>query len=781
MSDIERLENELRQSKQMLLNLSSRISGMEAELAEMKKLQNVSQNKTEENTKYNPTPATGQQPIVQPGQMSAQQPGQQQGQQPGQQQGRMPAYQTQQQPGQIQAHQTTQPQGQNPAQQPGQQSIYRGNPQPAMQYQQSMRAQNAVNNMQPMSSAQSSATEIPSYNSGKRIINTEAMLGKNIMGIAASVLIFISFILFAVLMVPLLTDSIKVVLMLTVSLGITAFGLIMWFRKERKSTFFLSLSACGVGAVYISLFMCNAYFHIINDIVLYLLILMWGAGVLVLSKYKQRLFEIIGESGILISIIFGCAMCVKESDGTMLMILTIYSIIGIAAFLTLRIKDEISLLIHGIFAMISIIALTVSDYNLQQNSAGGIYVSVSLIILAISCIAVMVLYLISTNDKNAGYLPIFSMAANALLLYCTYLLIDNKTIAWVVLLILAIGIYCGLECIKKIWEKRITAEIFPIMMEIWQILMLLVAFCSINNIDILKDKVGIAILAVPLIIYGYIIEDRYSQIKGLVTFGILVFSLGLDLTSYTILPLACFILISVFMMIKRNEYNVITKDISYSLFFLFFTICYIMYCIEYTWEENTSAVTYIWLAGMINLAAKITPYGKSWVTHENEKSFTIISNVINSLLMLFSLYAIVELNGDIAHFMAVLGAIGLFCINSIKLLKKDQPVASVYVGIKFTILVMFILTSYDAANYVLSISAFVLAIAFIVLGFLLNIKSLRIYGLVVSMICTLKLVMVDITYENTAGHALSFFISGVLCFVISAVYSKAEKKLLNKE
>ena len=37
--------------------------------------------------------------------------------------------------------------------------------------------------------------------------------------------------------------------------------------------------------------------------------------------------------------------------------------------------------------------------------------------------------------------------------------------------------------------------------------------------------------------------------------------------------------------------------------------------------------------------------------------------------------------------------------------------------------------------------------------------------------------MIDITYDNTAGHALSFFISGVLCFVISALYNIADKKL----
>ncbi len=611
--------------------------------------------------------------------------------------------------------------------------------------------------------------------------NPEELLGKNIMGIAASVLIFISFILFAVLMVPLLTDNIKVILMLTVSLGITAFGLVMWFRKERKSTFFLSLSACGVGAVYISLFMCNAYFHIINDLVLYLLILIWAAGVLVLSRYKQRLFEVIGEVGILVSIIFGCAMCAERSDGTMIMVLTIYSIIGITAFLGLRIQDEKSLIIHGVFALISAMSLSIADNTLIQNESGSLYVSVSLVLVIAFCIGIMVLYTARLNDSNTTYMPVFSILANIILFGCLYLLISNDTAAWITILITTIAIYCGLEFIKQTWAEKITSDTFPIMMEIWQILELIAATVCIFNVHALKVNVGVGLLAIPLIIYGFIKEERISLIKGLAAFGILTLSITLELASYIILPLACFIMISVFMMIKRSLYSEAIKGVSYVLFMIYIPICVAYLMSEYIWYHEYTMIALLLIMGIINLVAKLSPYGKCWLTHEEETSFMIISNIVNALLMIYSLYLITEANHEVVHFLASLAGVGLFCINSLNLLKKEDSMRPVYVGIKFTVLVMVILSSYDAANYILSISAFVLAIAFIVMGFLMDIKSLRIYGLVVSMICTLKLVMVDITYENTAGHALSFFISGVLCFVISAVYSMAEKKLQNKE
>jgi hypothetical protein len=195
---------------------------------------------------------------------------------------------------------------------------------------------------------------------------------------------------------------------------------------------------------------------------------------------------------------------------------------------------------------------------------------------------------------------------------------------------------------------------------------------------------------------------------------------------------------------------------------------------------DVSMMILMWILGTVNFAAKITPYGKNWPTNEDDKAFRIVTYVINALLMLFSLLVVTEVADDLVHFFAVLGAIGLFCINSANILKKRSAGLSIYLGAKFTVLVMVILSSYHAANYVLSISAFILAIIFIVIGFSLDIKSLRIYGLVVSLVCVVKLVMIDLTYDNTIGRAVSFFISGVLCFVISALYSIAEKKMHNK-
>ena len=103
--------------------------------------------------------------------------------------------------------------------------------------------------------------------------------------------------------------------------------------------------------------------------------------------------------------------------------------------------------------------------------------------------------------------------------------------------------------------------------------------------------------------------------------------------------------------------------------------------------------------------------------------------------------------------------------------------AGIYIGVKLTVLLVTILCSYEAADYVISISAFLFAIISIVMGFKFYVKSFRIYGLFLSMFSVAKLILVDISYDNTLGHALSFFICGILCFVISMIYHLIDKKM----
>ena len=134
------------------------------------------------------------------------------------------------------------------------------------------------------------------------------------------------------------------------------------------------------------------------------------------------------------------------------------------------------------------------------------------------------------------------------------------------------------------------------------------------------------------------------------------------------------------------------------------------------------------------------------------------------------------------HIIYIIITIALFMLNASEQLKdEERKMYGPYVGLKFTVLMVVILSSFNAENFLISIFCFLFAILSVTVGFIVKHKGLRIYGLILSLISVVKLVMIDITYDNTLGHALSFFISGVLCFVISAIYTHVEKKMQDGE
>ena len=67
----------------------------------------------------------------------------------------------------------------------------------------------------------------------------------------------------------------------------------------------------------------------------------------------------------------------------------------------------------------------------------------------------------------------------------------------------------------------------------------------------------------------------------------------------------------------------------------------------------------------------------------------------------------------------------------------------------------------------------------IVFGFMKELKALRIYGLALIMTSVFKMVVIDVWNQNSLVRVASLIIGGIICFAISAAYSKIEKKQQN--
>ena len=112
--------------------------------------------------------------------------------------------------------------------------------------------------------------------------NIEANIGKNIMGILASILIFIGVSSFVGLIFDNLTETLKMILMYVFSFALLGGGLFGVYKK--KNGFTLSLLGCGFGTVYISFLLSHFYFKIFNEFALFGLMIVWSGIIIWLSK-----------------------------------------------------------------------------------------------------------------------------------------------------------------------------------------------------------------------------------------------------------------------------------------------------------------------------------------------------------------------------------------------------------------------------------------------------------------------------------------------------------------
>ncbi len=766
----------------------------------------------------------------------------------------------------------------------------------------------------------------------------ESAIGKSLMGIFASVLIFIGLILFATVLVPFFGNIGKMCITFMVSFVFLAVGLSK-LKKYPKNKFFLALTGCGVGALYISLLLGNIYYKVIGDIVLYLLILLWGAAVCALSRMQEKLFQIIGHLGITISVIFGCVLCMQTEDVLKFTILIVFYLITSVIFYVAHYHREIMKnLIFFIFNAINHIFLVPCAAYVFGDGF-----SVSALILLFAVVVTMGLLLWSkTEEYGVSFALLFSIALWEFWGVLHNIIVPGENVTGAVLMFVIAMAWIGI-----LQYKEIKGNIGKYIPQGWLLFMALGAIFNVEFLE-LYGYVPLFILPVlaigflcrnpffkytaPVLMFFYLFKDmdfailhvllagaglvamyglmfwkkeqyqaaykyilhtvtlfylwiplrhlledvfKLLQIKGdningthtlvfavVVAFNLLMmkYPFGNNLkTGAKERPVYHYIINLIFMLVGTgavrfgendfwhlltvlitlitfvvNSKDYILKyagpvllgiylltDVDVTILHLMFAgvglvVMYGMmlrekehYQAVYKYILHTVTMAFLWLffGQMLEGALKQIPIKTNWDDIAGSVTLTVVvafnllmmkypfgnnlktgaketpayHYIVNLFYMIMGTIAIGWGENDFWHLLTILVTIVTFMVNSKNILDNRKNIfGGMYVGVKFTILMVVILTSFDAANYVISIACFVLAIISIVLGFTFQYKTLRIYGLILSMISTFKLIMIDISYDNSMGNAISFLVAGVLCFAISLIYNLIDNRLNKK-
>lgn len=625
----------------------------------------------------------------------------------------------------------------------------------------------AQRNIPPMQNAMPKPQQNMAMQPSGKKKDLENVIGKSWMGIFASVLIFISFILFATVLAPFLTDNIKMAAMYIVSIAFTAFGLVK--LKAQKNKTYLAISSCGVGAIYISLLLSNLYFKAISEIVLYVLLLIWAVFVCYLAKFQDVVFEIIGQCGIAISLVFGIMFCTDTQDTMMAFLLCLFFVSTATIFYISNLHKEFHKnIINHIFNAVNVALLWLELF--EEMDGGGYLTFARIVVLIFLLVQLLFFFRSRLEEKNVGF-GIFTSINGLMVLFLLSDLIPSSNVCAILWIVMGAILLVVTE--KKCTNKEDGGRI------ILQIFCMILFVLSIASIPFFKEHISISIVMIIMAVLGYYRNDKIYKYGSFVILCIYL-CLHLNPVEYLCLGAIYFGLIAYAVFVKKEQYDMLFKLLSYVACVIFAGKALGDLCSGL--EEDISITIVFFAVSVLNLVAMKSRFTKNLATMQEEKQSLVVTRIIHGMCMLYVLSAITEVQNEVCHCILILLAIVLFVANSKNLIatQKGLP-AGIYIGIKLTVLVVTVLHSFEAANYVISISAFLFAIASIVVGFKFNIKAFRIYGLILSMLSVIKLIMIDISYENTLGHALSFFISGMLCFVISMIYNVIDKRLHRDE
>jgi hypothetical protein len=592
----------------------------------------------------------------------------------------------------------------------------------------------------------------------------EKLFGKSLMGVFASILIFIAILSFSTLILPYLSEEIKLVGLYIISFAIAAFGTIK-LMKHNESKFYAAVSGCGIGAIYITLFLSDFYFKMMNDFVLYLCLFIWVLVVYYLSRIKSNLFEIIGQIGITISIILGMILCVYSSDSIKFLVLLIFFILTECVFKKriLSYKDNI---VSHISLTIQFVCMFIGIYAMS-------YFRIGFIILSIITLIEMILSYIEKNDKTETYITLNSINFFVLIFSLSNSILSNDSdyFGYVLSFILYFGVclYIVLLDKNKTYCKSIAFKIVGF-------IAIILVFASCN---ILENFTITILFMIPFLLYGFYKNDSTLIWESFISEWLIFFIIWTS--SYDYYELMIFvvnIILVVAYFVGNKRLNTTQRNVFYISSFLF-TFISCSTCFNWIYSSTkfmiNLCVLFIILIAFQVLVQLFT------IMKENKSGKTILY-ISNAYLMIFGLFSLDQKN-IIAHLLMILLTIGVFVINSKELLETyTKKFIGFYICIKYTILFIVILNSFNCESYIISIACLLFAILSIVYGFLTknqHKKSFRIYGLILSMISVAKLILIDMKYDSTLMTTIGFLICGILCFVISFIYNKLDKKYGN--
>lgn len=666
--------------------------------------------------------------------------------------------------------------------------------------------QQSPHNMQPQQPQVTQQVPQSTYTPPKNKTKGELFFGRNIVGIVAAVLMFISLICCAVAVAPMLNDVMKMCVILLVSAALTVTGFI--YEHKRHSFPAQLILGSGMGCFFITIIVSELVFHIINPYICLLLLLIWaGFQSFLIWKTKSSVMSFI-------MILAMVALIWIPHPGTEHWMIIIARVLCLVLLIVsqkwAKYKAYYFAALLTSAATLTILLLTSCIMiNFPTNE---LITKIECILYTIMLLPIAGLLMKYLKDNFSKPLAT-NICFNCCILLAAYIGcigMFNGQYNWqyanLYMPTIIFGVYSFIYLI-------ITARIFnggklfgdPNVNYVYLPIISILAINCLLDINMAEPYCYIMLACKCLILYillivltranrnasgtGVVVATTWTAVSLLVAVIVILLASGKFWAGLSVY-VTCGILV---LWIIRQLANKKQFSPSTGLAFLLigeFSVLLLMYN---RGEQHYSIITILILSiflalnymkekGTISLKCIIPTNRDTLLINE-----LCVVPVISCAVIIYRLT-----NIDLIEVIVTVCALSIFSLIVIsQLLSPRQKVGkslsvngqSIMCVIMLTLLVFDIMqiTNVNTILLLPRVITMLVALAFVIFGFKRNIKALRIYGLILALVMIMGIVLIDVPSNDLLIKSGALFVGAVVCFAISIGYNIMDKRLYRDE
>lgn len=624
----------------------------------------------------------------------------------------------------------------------------------------------------------------------------EAVVGKYLIGTLSAILIFVACASFASLVWDQISDVLKLSLMVGISGLISAAG--FWLVKNKRSPIAAVTLGIGAGSLFISILSANLAFSLIGDHITLLLAGLWAVSFLMASRGTELYFlTVIAYIGSLVTLLFGTTLMEGDSD---LFLLTVFAlciaiVMAVTSWKGRPLYRQLNTSLSMFSFSVLLFASLMDGFSSVEKMLGQYYTQVALVLILYVLLNLLYKLLDQTKALPVYLIPSFLMSILSLftLLYLseTYFNWTTVTCYWVFFFIHLLELLFSRVFLKAI-DKPLT---------IFYSIILTLNYMFIGG-ELYNSPAGIVIIGLGLLLSDRLLKKKTSELWVMTLIIVDALLLLIGPKDYLICAFIGLAGVSMTYFILKEEverqktkHGEILKIMGLIIFvFTCFSVSYtageLLHVDRLSGHLSTAIGYFLSASLVIFLIAKGYAKGEklSIDTSEElalkpEKRLKFAIHVV--LIFLYGLGLLEVKASDLlsVQLLMTFSVLAVALTQTRELLlreNKDNLISGLWIVMKYLLLTWTVIWSYfdygiDSVIY--SVLGIAVAIISILVGFKLRVKSVRLYGLVLTLLMVAKFILVDLSQENSMTRVLALIVGGVLCFVISYIYNKVSTSL----